>query len=64
MTITLVGDTPIEPLLTARQVAAIVGVSPKRLYELGIPSVRISDRALRWRPATVATWIADRERGT
>jgi predicted DNA-binding transcriptional regulator AlpA len=50
-----------ERLLTAREVAAIVGVSPKRLYELGIPAVRISDRALRWRPSTVAAWIAQRE---
>jgi hypothetical protein len=38
-----------------------VGVSPKRLYELGIPAVRISERSLRWRPSTVAAWIADRE---
>jgi predicted DNA-binding transcriptional regulator AlpA len=51
----------IEPLLTAAQVAAIVGVSPKRLYELGIPAVRISERALRWRRATVLSWIASRE---
>jgi predicted DNA-binding transcriptional regulator AlpA len=51
-----------EPLLTAKQVAAIVGVSPKRLYELGIPAVHISDRALRWRPSTVAAWIASREK--
>lgn len=50
-----------ERLLTARQVAAIVGVSPKRLYELGIPAVHISDRSLRWRPSTVAAWIAQRE---
>ena len=50
-----------ERLLTAKEVAAIVGVSPKRLYELGIPAVRISDRALRWRPSTVAAWIASRE---
>ena len=50
-----------EPLLTAVQVARIVGVSPKRLYELGIPAVRISERALRWRPSTVSAWIAQRE---
>jgi predicted DNA-binding transcriptional regulator AlpA len=50
-----------ERLLTAAEVARIVGVSPKRLYELGIPSVRISERSLRWRPSTVAAWIAQRE---
>lgn len=55
------GVPPIEPLLTAAAVARIVGVSPKRLYELGIPAVRISERALRWRPSTVAAWIAQRE---
>ena len=50
-----------ERLLTASETARIVGVSPKRLYELGIPSVRISERSLRWRPSTVAAWIAQRE---
>jgi predicted DNA-binding transcriptional regulator AlpA len=54
-------ETRQERLLTAAEVASIVGVSPKRLYELGIPSVRISERSLRWRPSTVATWIAQRE---
>jgi predicted DNA-binding transcriptional regulator AlpA len=52
---------PPEKLLTAAQAAVIVGVSPKRLYELGIPSVRISERSLRWRPSTLAAWIAQRE---
>jgi predicted DNA-binding transcriptional regulator AlpA len=50
-----------EALLTAAQTARIVGVSTKRLYELGIPAVRISERSLRWRPTTVAAWIAQRE---
>lgn len=53
-------DAP-ERLLTACEVASIVGVSTKRLYELGIPAVRISERALRWRPSTVAAWILQRE---
>jgi len=52
---------PTEPLLTAAEVARIVGVSAKRVYELGIPAVRISERSLRWRPSTVAAWIAQRE---
>ena len=49
------------PLLTAKQVAAILGVRTKRVYELGIPAVRISARQLRWRPSAVQQWIADRE---
>jgi predicted DNA-binding transcriptional regulator AlpA len=57
----MIGPAEPEPLLTAREAARILGVSPKRLYELGIPSVRISERSLRWRPSTVAAWIAQRE---
>ena len=53
-------DVP-ESLLTAAQVARIVGVSTKRVYELGIPAVRISERSLRWRPRTVEIWIAQHE---
>lgn len=52
---------PLEPLLTAAEVARILGVSVKRTYELGIPAVRISERALRWRPSQLATWIRERE---
>ncbi len=50
-----------DPLLTAKQVAAILRVRPKRVYELGIPTVRISARQLRWRPSAVQQWIASRE---
>jgi predicted DNA-binding transcriptional regulator AlpA len=51
-----------EPLLTAEQVAKILGVRPKRVYELGIPAVRLSERSLRWRPSQVEAWIRERER--
>jgi predicted DNA-binding transcriptional regulator AlpA len=51
----------VAPLLTAAEVAAIVGVTPKRVYELGIPAVRISERSLRWRPAAVSSWIQSHE---
>jgi hypothetical protein len=44
-----------EPLLTAAEVGRILSVRPKRVYELGIPAVKISDRALRWRPSQLAT---------
>ena len=51
----------IEPLLTAKQVAEIVNVRPKRVYELSIESVRISNRQVRWRLETVRRWIEERE---
>ncbi len=52
---------PVEPLLDAAAVAAVLGVRPKRVYELGIPCVRISTRCLRWRRAAVETWLRERE---
>ena len=52
---------PLEPLLTAAEVGRILGVRPKRVYELGIPAVKISERALRWRPSQLAAWIQIRE---
>ena len=53
----------LEPLLTAREVARILGVREKRVYELGIPAVRLSERSLRWKPTDVQAWIEQR-RGT
>lgn len=55
------GQDPLEPLLTAADVARILGVRPKRVYELGIPAVRISEHALRWKPSQLAEWIQSRE---
>ena len=52
---------PLEPLLTAAEVARLLGVRAKRVYELGIPAVKLSDRALRWRPSQLAAWIQQRE---
>jgi predicted DNA-binding transcriptional regulator AlpA len=56
-----IGELPLESLLTAEQVAAILGCRVKRVYELGIPAVHLSARSLRWRPSQVAAWIAQRE---
>ena len=53
--------TLFNPLLTAKQVGAILGVRPKRVYELGIPTVRLSERSVRWQPESVAQWIRERE---
>jgi len=44
--------TPNDRLLTAREVAVILNVRPKRVYEIGIPAVRLSARTLRW-------WLGD-----
>lgn len=49
-----------ERLLTATEVAAILGVRPKRVYELGIPCVRLSARSLRWERSALARWIEGR----
>jgi len=54
----------LEPLLTAEQVAAILGVRPKRVYELGIPCVHLSVRSLRYQRADVVSWIEGRRTGT
>jgi len=57
----ITADPALEPLLTAAQVAKVLGVRPKRVYELAIPAVKLSERALRWRPSQLATWIQERE---
>ena len=51
---------PTDRLLTAKEVAAHVGVNVKRLYELGIPAVHISQRSLRWQRSDVLRWIEER----
>jgi predicted DNA-binding transcriptional regulator AlpA len=53
----------LEPLLTAVEVARILGERPKRVYELGIPAVRISEKALRWRRSAVQGWLDARTEG-
>ncbi len=52
-----VGATAAEPLLTVKDVARILSVPVKRVYELGIPAVRLSARSLRWRLSDVQQWI-------
>jgi predicted DNA-binding transcriptional regulator AlpA len=49
-----------EPLLNAKQVAAILNVPYKRVYELDIPAVRLAARSLRWRTSDVQQWIERR----
>jgi len=52
----------VESLLTVREVAEMLTVPVKRVYELGIPAVRLSARSLRWRRADVRQWIEGRIR--
>jgi predicted DNA-binding transcriptional regulator AlpA len=49
-----------ERLLRAVDVAAVLSVPAKRVYELGIPAVRLSQRCLRWRRADVESWLEGR----
>ncbi len=49
-----------ERLLRAIDVAAILGVPTKRVYELGIPAVRLSSRCLRWRRSDLERWLDGR----
>jgi predicted DNA-binding transcriptional regulator AlpA len=53
-------EVSLERLLSADEVAECLGVRPKRVYELGIPAVRISERSLRWKPSEVRRWIEQR----
>ena len=53
---------PSEPLLTVKDVARMLNVPFKRVYELGIPAVRLSARSLRWRLSDVQQWIERRIR--
>lgn len=52
---------PFQPLLTAAEVGRILGVRPKRVYELGIVAVRISERSLRWSRSDLEAWIVERK---
>ena len=54
----LVGDgfDP-EPLLTAEQVADLLRLPVKSVYDLGIPRIRLGKRRVRWRPADVSAFV-------
>ena len=57
----LVGDGhDLEPLLTYKQVARILGMKPDEVYRLPIPRIRISERRTRWRPADVRAYLSRR----
>jgi hypothetical protein len=58
--VTFPGRHDLEPLLTVTEVARILAVRPKRVYELGIPAVRISEKSLRWRRCDLEAWLEGR----
>ena len=51
---TLIRDR--EALLTASQVATLLRIARKRVYELDIPVIQLSRRTLRWMVADVLEW--------
>lgn len=53
--------TELDTLLRAREVARILGVRDKRVYDLvGHIAVRYAPRTLRWRPTDIHKWIEAR----
>lgn len=57
---TAVTELPARPLLTAEQVAKLLGVSPKTVRRLPIPCVLVG-RFKRYREDVVQRWIEERE---
>ena len=54
----LVGDGyDSEPLLTAADVARLLRVPMKSVYELPIPRIRLGRRRIRWRPSDVHEFV-------
>lgn len=49
-----------DELLEVAEVAAILKVRVKWVYELGIPALRVSRRTLRWRRSDLEEWLAAR----
>lgn len=47
-------------LLTAKDVARLLNISIKRVYELEIPQVRLSAKTIRWRQSDLVTFIKRR----
>ncbi len=55
------GSPPCARLLTAAEVAAILRIAAKKVYELPIPRVALSPKRIRWREDDVFAFI-DRRR--
>lgn len=58
----LLGDSYEElQLLTAKELGALLGMSPKRVYDVPIPQVRVGKRAVRWRVTDVRDFLMRRK---
>jgi excisionase family DNA binding protein len=61
------GEAVSGTLLTARQVAEMLGISIETVLRWAaaekLPSVRMSSRAIRFRESAIEEWIAEHERG-
>lgn len=53
-------DSRSDDLLTAEEVARILKVRAKEVYEVPLQAVRLSPRRLRWPRSTVEKFIAER----
>jgi excisionase family DNA binding protein len=55
---------PTSRLMTAQQVACVLGCSDKQVYKLAaqrmLPSIRITSRIVRFDPGDIAQWIASK----
>lgn len=51
-----------DRLLSAAQVALLLSVKRKRVYELPLPYVQLGIRSKRWRLADVESFIAQRRK--
>ena len=50
----------LEPLLTAEEVASVLRLPVKSVYELPIPKVKLGRRRVRWRAVDVEEFIGRR----
>lgn len=57
-------DRELERLLSAPEVARLLDLRPKRVYEVvGYLAVRLAPRTLRWRPSDIEAWLRGRKEG-
>lgn len=54
------GSPPCPRLLTALEVAGILRIPAKKVYELAIPRVALSKRRIRWAESDVLAYIERR----
>jgi hypothetical protein len=55
-----VSASPSDVLWTLEETAARLRVKKRQVQRLGVPAVRLGHRTLRYRPADVERWLAER----